>query len=198
MIQYYPDRETENLYRVLTLIDTIPSNLFRDALRRFVNPKILEFEYRFNLFGLSGKHMTLSIPTRHLKSEDDALLFYYNYLRENCGISQHKSGWGFLPDTNDHSLAACIDRLMLQRNAIALSMKYGISESNFEDILRTLRDDIIEIEQQVIGGNTYKQRIDNLFSMPINQEFAVKYFGKRKHVSYSTYCYYYSSKDEQD
>ena len=77
-------------------------------------------------------------------------------------------------------------------------MKYGTSESNFKDILRTLRDDIIEIEQQVIGGNTYEQRIDNLFSMPINQVFAVKYVGKRKHVSYSSNCYHYSNKDEED
>nr|XP_022306055.1 uncharacterized protein LOC111112657 isoform X3 [Crassostrea virginica] len=175
VIQYYPDRETENLYRVLTLIDTIPSNLFKDTIRRFVNPTSLEFERRIGIFGLVGIHMAQAFPTSRLESEEINLLFCYNFLRKNCGISQHKRGWGFLPDTNDHSLAACIDRLMLQRKAIAATMKYGTSESNFKDILRTLRDDIIEIEQQVIGGNTYEQRIDNLFSMPINQVFAVKY-----------------------
>ena len=121
---------------------------------------------------------------------NNRLLFCYNYLRRNCGISPHKCGWGFLPDTNDHSLAACIDRIMVQRNAIAASMKCGISDSNFHEIWRKLRDDIIEIEKQVIGGNAYVQRVHDLFSMPINQVLAVKYVGKRKHVLCSSYCYH--------
>ena len=68
-------------------------------------------------------------------------------------------------------------------------MKCGISDSNFHEIWRKLRDDIIEIEKQVIGGNAYVQRVHDLFSMPINQVLAVKYVGKRKHVLCSSYCY---------
>ena len=180
MIQYYPDRETENLFRVCTLINTISSNLFRDTLSRFVNPASLDF----------SKHIDEDLPDSPLRPKDIELLFCYNYLRKNCGISQHRCGWGFLPDNNDRSLAACIDRLMVQRNAIAASMKCGISESNFQEIWRKLRDDIIEIEQQVIGGNTYEQRVHDLFSMPINQIFSVKYVGKRKHVLCSSYSYH--------
>ena len=199
MIQYYPDRETENLFRVCTLIDTISSDLFRDTLFRFVNPTSLEFEgkFEFNPAGSFGKH-TEVLPNSRLRSKDTEMLFCYNYLRKNCGITHHKCGWGFLPDTDDHSLAACIDRLMVQRNAIAASMKCGISESNFQEIWRKLRDDIIEIEQQVIGGNAYEQKVHDLFSMPINQIFAVKYVGKRKHVLCSSYSYHIISKDEQD
>lgn len=196
VIQYYPDRETENLFRVCTLIDTISSNLFRDTLFRFVNPTSLEFEGKLELnpAGSFGKYAEV-LPNSRLRSKGNDLLFCYNYLRKNCGITQHKSGWGFLPDTNDHSLAACIDRLMIQRNSIAASMKCGISESNFQEIWRKLRDDIIEIEQQVIGGNVYKKRVQNLFSMPINHVFAVEYVGKRKHVLCSSYCYHINSKD---
>ena len=189
VIQYYPDRETENLLRVCTLFDTISSDLFRDTLFRFVNPTSLEFEGRLELnpAGSFGKYAEV-LPNSRLRSKDTDLLFWYNYLRKNCGISQHKCGWGFLPDTNDQSLAACIDRLMVQRNSIAASMKCGISESNFQEIWRKLRDDIIEIEQQVIGGNAYEQRVHDLFSMPVNQLYAVKYVGKRKHVLCSSYC----------
>ncbi|XP_078329133.1 uncharacterized protein LOC111112657 isoform X2 [Crassostrea virginica] len=172
VIQYYPDRETENLFRVCTLIDTISSNLFRDTLCRFVNPASLEF----------SKHIDENLPNSHPRPKDIELLFCYDYLRKNCGISPHKCGWGFLPDTNDHSLAACIDRIIVQRNAIAASMKCGISDSNFHEIWRKLRDDIIEIEKQVIGGNAYVQRVHDLFSMPINQVLAVKYVAEIVHT----------------
>lgn len=180
VIQYYPDRKAENLFRVCALIDTISSDLFRDTLFRFVNPASLEF----------GNHIAEVLP-------NNRLLFWYNYLRRNCGISPHKRGWGFLPDTNEHSLAACIDRLMIQRNEILASMKCGISESDFQEIWPKLRDDIIEIEQQVIGGNAYEQRVHDLFSMPINKMFAVKYVGKRKHVVCTIYCYHINSNYEQ-
>ena len=132
MIQYYPDRETENLFRVCTLIDTISSDLFRDTLFRFVNPTSLEFEdkFEFNQAESFGKH-TEVLPNSRLRSKDNELLFCYNYLRKNCGITQHKCGWGFLPESSDHSLAACIDRLMVQRNAIAASMKCGISAVSY-------------------------------------------------------------------
>lgn len=170
VIQFYPERETENLFRVCTLIYTIASNLFKDTLCRYVKPTSLCFERKGDIssFGMMSWGL-----------EDDGLLFCYNHLRNNCGIPQHKNGWGFPPETDDHSLAACIDRIMIQRNAITDSIKCGLSDSVFHQILCKLRDDILEIEQQVIGGNEYKERVDVFLAMPINQLIAVNYVGKR-------------------
>ena len=169
-IQFYPERETENVFRVCTLIYTIASNLFSDTLCRYVKQTSLSFEHKglITYFGMMPEGL-----------KDDGLLFCYNQLRNNCGIPQHKNGWGFPPETDDHSLAACIDRIMIQRNAITDSMKFGLSESVFHQILCKLRDDILEIEQQVIGGDEYKERVDVFLAMSINQLIAVNYVGKR-------------------
>ena len=177
--QFYPERETANMFRVCSLIFTISFNLFRDTLCHFVNPKRLQFDEDDNL-ALEA----LQTSSRNLwRSKDSGLVFYYNLLRKNCGISEHKNGWGFLPDVKDNSLAACIDRIMFQRNTVVHCLKSGLSESTFHEICSKLQDYITDMEQQVIGGQVYKQRVDELLSMPINQIISVKYVGKRMHVS---------------
>lgn len=180
VMQFYPERETENLFRVCTLICTITSNLFKDTLCRYEKPTSLSFEE--DLKNCTDTHddegNPLHFKMRSYGLKDDELLFCYNHLRNNCGIPQHKNGWGFPPETDDHSLAACIDRIMIQRNAIADSMKFGLSDSVFQEILCKLRNDIIEIEQQVIGGNEYKERVDVFLAMSVNQLIAVNYVGK--------------------
>ena len=57
-------------------------------------------------------------------------------------------------------------------------MKFGLSDSVFQEIWCKLRNDIIEIEQQVIGGNEYKERVDFFLAMSVNQLIAVNYVGK--------------------
>lgn len=169
------------MFRVCKLICTITSNLFKDTLCRYEKPTSLSFEE--DLKNCTDTHddegHSLHLKMRSYELKDDELLFCYNHLRNNCGILQHKNGWGFPPETDDHSLAACIDRIMIQRNAIAAFKKFGLSDSVFQEILCKLRDDILEIEQQVIGGNEYKERVDVFLEMPINQLIAVNYVGKR-------------------
>lgn len=162
------------MFRVCTLIWTISLNLFKDTLCRYVNPTNLCFE-EYHQKG-TNKH---NDEGHRLELKDAELLFCYNYLRNNCGVPQHKNGWGSPPDSDDNSLAACIDSIMIQRNAIVRYMKSGISDLAFQHILYKLRDDIIEIEQQVIGGNEYKERVDVFLATSINQLIAANCVGKR-------------------
>lgn len=185
--QFYPERETDNLFRAGMLISTISSNLFRDIVCRFVNPKSLHFEKDPVLTPLTdeeGFEESRNFSGSDWISTENDLLFCYNLLRNNCGIIQHKNGWGFIPDIKDHTLAACIDRIMIQRNVIASHMKSRLSETALKKICQKLRHDIIVIEQHVIGGHVYKNLVDDLLSMTINQLIAVEYVGKRNHVSY--------------
>ena len=185
VIQFYPERETENLFRVCTLICTITSNLFKDTLCRYEKPTRLWFEddFKFVTDTHDDEKNILIFKGMSYRLKEDEVLFCYNHLRNNCGIPQHKNGWGFPPETDDHSLAACIDRIMIQRNAIADSMKFGLSDSVFQKILCKLRDDIFEIEQQVIGGKEYKEKVDVFLATSVDQLFAVHYVGKRNMFS---------------
>lgn len=188
--QFYPERETVNLFRAGMLISTISLNLFRDIVCRFVNPKSLHSEKDSILTPQTEEEEIKESPNFagiDWSSTENDLLFCYNLLRNNCGIIQHKNGWGFLPDINDHTLAACIDRIMIQRNVIASHMKSSLSETFFKEICQKLRQDIINIEQVVIGGYLYAHLVDDVLSMTINQLIAVEYVGKRKHVSYLGY-----------
>ena len=183
VIEFYPERDIENVFRVSTLICTISYNLFRDTLCHFVNPESLHFNEDTKR---AVKDVRI-ISRQPWSSEDIGLLFCYNLLRNNCGISQHKNGWGFRPEIDDDSLAACIDRIMIQRNEIICSTKSGLSESAFREIWCRCRDDIIKIEQHVIGGKVYEQRVDDLLSMPIQQQIALNYVGKCKPVNCRNY-----------
>lgn len=185
--QFYPERETINLFRAGMLISTISLYLFRDIVCRFVNPNSLHFEKDLMLTPLTDEDEfkePRNFSGSDWSSTDNDLLFCYNLLRNNCGIIQHKNGWGFLPDINDHTLAACIDRIMIQRNVIASHMKSGLSEISFKEICQKLRQDIKNIEQQVIGGYLYEHLVDDFLSMTFNQLIAVEYVGKRKHVPF--------------
>ena len=42
--------------------------------------------------------------------------------------------------------------------------KDGASNPIFEDNWKTLRNDIVEIERQVLDGHLYEKRVDDLFS----------------------------------
>ena len=106
----------------------------------------------------------------------------YGLLQKWCNISQHKNGWGNIPDNDDNCLAACIDRIMIQGRIITDSKKVGISDSSFQEIWETLRNDILEIERQVIGGHVYEEKIDDLFGMDISLSMSERYIDECKHA----------------
>ena len=135
---------------VLTVILCI--ELFKDTVSHFVNPANL--------------HLEIDRKTLKLTSKSDRqsyLHFYYDLLRYTCNISPHKNGWGNPPNSKDNCVAACIERIKFKNDEI-LSKKSFCSCSTCQDILRNIRNDIVEVERQVIGGQLYERRIDDLFS----------------------------------
>lgn len=128
--------------------------LFKDTVSHFVNPANL--------------HLEIDRKTLKLTSKSDRqsyLNFFYDLLRYTCNISPHINGWGNPPNSKDNCVAACIDRIKFKNDEILSQKSYCFSCSNCQDILRNLRNDIVEVERQVIGGQLYERRIDDLISI---------------------------------
>lgn len=150
-----PPEKEENV-----LINMICTELFRDILTHFVSPANLNFEIEkqnSKLEPLSDLHRDLN--------------FFYALMRDMCNISPHNNGWGNPPDSKDKCAAACIDRIKLKLDEIR-SPEGSFSISKFQDVLRKLRNDIAELERQILDGHLYEERVDNLFSIDTVNDWA--------------------------
>ena len=135
------------------MIIKLCTELFIDILSHFVNPANLYLEI---------ERQPLKLTSDSDRQSD--LNFVYDILRDVCNLSPHEYGWGNPPNNNDNCVAACIDRIKLKNDEI-LSHKGGLLWSTCQDILRNLRSDIVEVERQVLGGQLYDRRIDDLISI---------------------------------
>ena len=141
-----PQKEKNVLIIILCI------ELFKDTVSHFVNPANLHLEI---------DRKTLKLTSKSGRQSD--FNFFYDLLRYTCNISPHENGWGNPPNSKDNCVAACIDRIKFKNDEI-WSQKVYRSWSNCQDILRNLRNDIVEVERQVIGGQLYERRIDGLIS----------------------------------
>nr|XP_022306057.1 uncharacterized protein LOC111112658 isoform X2 [Crassostrea virginica] len=134
------------------LIIKLCTEMFIDILSHFVNLTNLNLENERQTFKLTSE-----------SDRKGDLNFFYDLLRKTCNMSPHKNGWGNSPNSKDNCVAACIDRIKSKSDEI-WSHKGGLLRSNFQDILRNLRNDIVEVERQILGGQLYERRIDDLIS----------------------------------
>ena len=146
-ISFHIQSEVTNSLRLYLLINTICPDLFRDILSHFVS--------------------TAQLPYERLKDDEywisaGDLNWFYNLLRDICNISPHKNGWGNPPESKDNSASACIERIQIKSKEI--TFPGDVSYQRFEENWKNLRNDITEIERQVLDGHLYEKRIDDFFS----------------------------------
>ena len=177
---FYPQRDIENWIRVCQLIFTIAVDLFRDTLSGFMNP--LRLKSLLDEQNLYQKFEKLFFSKTTLSIEICLHRLLYRLLQKWCNMSQHKNGWGNMPDLNDNCLAACIDRIMIQGRIITDSKKIGISDCSFQEIWKTLQNDILEIERQAIGGRLYEEKVNDLFEMDISLSMSERYIDECKYA----------------
>ena len=60
-------------------------------------------------------------------------------------------------------MAACIDRIKIKSDKIS-SPLYVFAKDTFQNTWRNLRNDIVEVEKQVLNGHLY-ERVDDLISI---------------------------------
>ena len=166
-------KPAENYCRLCQLIMTVCSDLFRDILSHHIQPANLRGELDQNKNTLLKAlkihdHKKLLFPQsggQSLSAKDMDLTILYALLRNICGIPPHPNGWGNTPNTGDVTLAACIERIREQKNAIASHSKIGeIDDIRFQDIWMKLQSDIVNIEKELIGGDMYERAVKVLLS----------------------------------
>ncbi|XP_055999330.1 uncharacterized protein LOC125656716 [Ostrea edulis] len=173
---FNPSKSGENYVRLCYLVSTIGGDLFRDILSRYIQPadlrlqldknrtkleRIMNAEQKEKIYPLSG--------TTTLTSKDLDISVLYILLRNICSIPKHKNGWGNPPLDGDTSLAACIERIRIQRNLIPGHSPIGeIEDTVFQDHWDKLKNSILEIEKQMTGGNMYERWIANMLTCDLN------------------------------
>ena len=109
-----------------------------------------------------------------MRAQDLDLTLLYTILRNICNIPQPQCKWGNPPQTGDVSLVACIERN--QRNFRHGHHSIGeIEDPEFQYIWQELKDNIVEIEEQLIGGDMFRRRVDQLFSCDLSKSEAQTY-----------------------
>ena len=174
-------KAAENYCRLCQLIMTVCSDLFRDILSRHIKPADLRRELNNNKNTLLRAlkipdHKRILFPQsggQSLSAKDMDLTILYTLLRNICGIPPHQKGWGKTPNTGDITLAACIERIREQKNAIASHSNIGeIDDIRFQDIWMKLQTDIVNIEKELIGGDMYERAVKVLFSCELTPKKA--------------------------
>ncbi|XP_078321815.1 uncharacterized protein LOC111114803 isoform X5 [Crassostrea virginica] len=179
-------KPAENYCRLCQLIMTVCSDLFRDILSHHIQPANLRGKLDKNKSTIVRAlkipdHKKLLFPqsgAQSLSAKDMDLTILYALLRNICGISSHQNGWGNTPNTGDITLAACIERIREQKNAIASHSNIGeIDDIRFQDIWMKLQTDIVNIEKELIGGDMYERAVKVLFSCELTPKKAQKSAG---------------------
>ncbi|XP_062605177.1 nucleosome-remodeling factor subunit BPTF-like isoform X2 [Saccostrea cucullata] len=174
---YFNQRKaTENFSRLCQLIMTICSDLFRDILSRYIKPADLRSELdnnRNRLERIMNAQQKEQIYTASgsvtLTAKDLDISVLYIILRNICNIPKHRAGWGNPPLNGDKRLSACIERIRIQRNLIsAHSVTAAVDDLMFQEYWDVLKDAIIEIEKQSVGGDMYERGVNELLSCDLN------------------------------
>ncbi|XP_062619961.1 uncharacterized protein LOC134281521 [Saccostrea cucullata] len=169
-------KATENYFRVCQLIMTICSDLFRDILSRHIKPSDLRLELDNNRGKLERIMNTQQKEQIYpasgctaLSAKDLDISVLYIILRNICNIPKHKAGWGNTPLTGDMRLSACIERIRIERNLVSGHSIIGaMNDTEFKKHWEELKDAIIHIEKQMIGGDMYERGVNDLFSCDLN------------------------------
>ncbi|KAK3092981.1 hypothetical protein FSP39_009624 [Pinctada imbricata] len=137
---YASTPETTNANRAGRILLDPCTDQLRDVLRQRVPPA--NFHYvitrnRSNLPRLTQPQRDLILPRSGQYSGDysdmDVSLLYL-LLRNVCNIPPHNNGWGNLPDMQDSSLSASIDRIRGNRNRIVHSSTSLLSQTDFNEV----------------------------------------------------------------
>lgn len=167
---------TENFSRLCRLITTICTDILRDVLNHNIQPTALRSKLdreRHRLGTIANvQQMELLFPANRnttLTANDLDISVLYILLRYICNIPEHRKGWGHQPEPGDNSIAACIERIRLQKNRVLTSnTNVEIQDADFQTRWTELRYAVAELENQLMGGNLYAGRVDDLLQRDLS------------------------------
>lgn len=200
-------KAAENYSRLCQLIVTVCSDLFRFILSHYIEPANLRQELDKNRSSVEkaikcAKQRQMLYPSTgssSVSAQDLDLSSLYTLLRNICNIPQPQCKWGQTPLVVDSSLVACIERIKNKRNSILGHHSNGeINDTEFQDIWKDLKDNILEIEAKLFGEDMFERRVDDLFSCDLSQSDAIasvkefqRLHGKNIFLMKDIVCWYF-------
>uniref|UniRef100_A0A8W8P4M3 DZIP3-like HEPN domain-containing protein n=1 Tax=Magallana gigas TaxID=29159 RepID=A0A8W8P4M3_MAGGI len=169
-------KPAENFLRLCRLILTICTDILRDVLSRYIKPADLRSELDKNRHRLekimNTEQKKLIYPAngnKALAAKHLDISVMYIILRNICNIPNHQNGWGNPPKTGDNSIAACIEKIRIQRNEISAHHTNGeIEETEFNNRWTELEEAVLEIERQLTGGDLYERGVRYFLRCDLN------------------------------
>lgn len=173
---FHRGKPAENFLRLCRLITTICADILRDVLSRYIKPADLRSELDKNRHRLekimNTEQKKLIYPAngnKALAAKHLDISVIYMVLRNICNIPKHKNGWGNPPKTGDNSIAACIERIRIQRNEVlAHNINDVMEETEFNNRWTELEETVLEIERQLTGGNLYERGVRYFLRCDLN------------------------------
>lgn len=146
----------------LALVDVLKRQLPSANFGYFFNG----MKHRLTLY-LDKRECQLLYPDNSIYNGDlsdlDISLLYI-ILRNLNTIAPHENYWGIIPNDDDRSLSANIDRLRIFKNEyVSHCAKYSSNEVDFLRTWKQISQCIIEL-----GGEEYNQKVDVLFTSAVD------------------------------
>lgn len=149
--------------KVSNVKDTLSDNL--DHLETMLNGR------QFQLVHQMSKD-THPIP---FNNDLDVPLLYI-LLRNICNIPPHNNGWGLPPDTDDQSLAACVERIRIYASFLNGQFIFWNSKKpDLQIILGNIGKDIDAIKMQGIKTQWSSKTLEEFASLDLNLSKHVEY-----------------------
>ena len=174
-------KENRNFMTVRLALDKPCTNLLQEVLRQHVPEKDIykllnDPAKKRKIFPLLQKlkqETTLYPPTGVFSGSYAAfdLSLLYVMIRNLTGIPDHKKGWGNIPDNNDNSSAANIERIRLLRNKYAHCSTSHLTDKELKRERKNIISCIHGIEKTLPAkSTTFEDAAEELFLVAKKQE----------------------------
>ncbi|XP_062578832.1 uncharacterized protein LOC134240765 [Saccostrea cucullata] len=185
---YISTPETTNTARLARLILGPCTDVLRDILKTEVKPsdlsrKVKEFTDKLlhgqrNPLNKTQSEIIFPKPTNQYSGDysDLDISLLYLLLRNISKISQHSKGWGEIPNPGDRSVSANIERIRLLRNQYyGHSADLSLSDSEFRQEWRNIRDIVVELERHLGTNTVYQDAVNAIKTCFMDPEQEKKY-----------------------
>lgn len=163
--KYQSTRETTNIARIARIILGPCTNLLRDVLAKEIPPSALSQKVKTFLANPSRKgkppfsKAQECLVYRGDYSDFDISLLYF-LLRNVCSIPPHTNRWGNVPNQEDRSPSANIERIRIMRNEYYVNISnFSFSNSEFERKWTNILQIVQDLELYLGTSNVYQEAL---------------------------------------
>lgn len=162
--KYDSTPETTNFARIARAILGPCADVLRDVLTKEISPPDLKRKLQKYLLICKKPQISqtqITLVNNEDYSEFDISLIYFLF-RNTCSLSPHKKQWGVMPDPNDDSVSANIERIRILRNEWGHSTDLSLSKSDFEQRWKSISQIVKDLEVYLGTATVYQDALNNL------------------------------------